>query len=420
MLVQYLIRPLLIAAGNQWFIIHCMDLVLIRRRNLIWIQLFMLFKTFVEGLLSYAMAVRFPGELSWIVAYYLIDCIITAAGFVFFTYTFSDDPAYVLGFLPIMEGLGSICVLGLALINVLERRETTFEVIGRVQLPDLLLPFLIIGLFCILRPVLSRLLHIIARMYQPHRNLQIIVVSILYLASRIPMITDKSIGSIWGFILLAHALFILAIGAWLIRSDIRAQRQEKNLLDMQLGLLERRAYLTSQISGKAEKLRSEISVQMQQMQREMNAGNTPDQEILEDYVQKLKALRIEKSRGIYCEDVLVDEVLAQIHEEAVSREMDIRIHLRGYESGRIPEEDLVLILYYLWDSCISDEGTLDIEMFMTGSELMARFTSSVVRISRGKNTAIREIVRRYQGQVRVGRTGSKNVSVWLKLPDHAG
>ena len=117
------------------------------------------------------------------------DSILTAAGFAFFTYTFSDDPAYVLGFLPIMEGLGSVSVLGLALINVLERRETAFEAIGLVQLPDLLLPFLIIGLFYILRPVLSRLLHIIARMYQPHRSLQIIVAVTIYLASRIPMIS---------------------------------------------------------------------------------------------------------------------------------------------------------------------------------------------------------------------------------------
>ena len=417
MLSQYLIRSLLIAAGNQWFIIHGMDLVLIRRKKLIWIQLFMLFKTFMGVLLSFAATVCYPADPSWTMAYYLMDSILTAAGFAFFTYTFSDDPAYVLGFLPIMEGLGSVCVLGLALINMLERRETAFEAIGPVQLPDLLLPFLTIGLFYLLRPVLSRLLHIIARMYQPHRSLQIMVAVTIYLASRIPMITDKSIGSMWGIILLAHALFILAIGAWLIRSDFRAQKQEKNLLNMQLGLLERRAYLTSQISGKVEKLLSELSEQMQQLQTDVNSGNKPDRETLENYVQKLRELRIEKPRGIYCEDVLVDEVLTQIHEEAVSRGMNIRIHLRGYESGKVPEEDLVQILYYLWNACISEGGTLDIEMFMTGKELMIRFTSSMIRITRGKNTAIRSIARRYQGQVRVKMTGNKHVSVWLKIPD---
>ena len=235
------------------------------------------------------------------------------------------------------------------------------------------------------------------------------------------MIIVKSIGSIWGTILLAHALFILAIGAWLIHSDFRAQRQEKNLLDMQLGLLECRAYLSSQISGKAEKLRSEISIQMQQLQTDISTGNIPDQDTLENYILKLKTLRIEKPRGIYCEDVLLDEVLAQIHEEAVSRGMEIRIQLREYESGRIPEGDLVLILYYLWMACVSEGGALGIELLMAGKELMIRFTSSVIRITRGKNTAIRGIARRYQGQVRVGRTGSKNknVTVWLKTPDQA-
>lgn len=130
MLSQYLIRSLLIVVGNQWFIIHGMDLVLIRRKKLIWIQLFMLFKTFMGVLLSFAATVCYPADPSWTMAYYLMDSILTAAGFAFFIYTFSDDPAYVLGFLPIMEGLGSVCVLGLALINVLERRETAFEAIG--------------------------------------------------------------------------------------------------------------------------------------------------------------------------------------------------------------------------------------------------------------------------------------------------
>lgn len=56
----------------------------------------------------------------------------------FFTYTFSDDPAYVLGFVSIMEGLTGKCLLVQGLINVLERRESPFEVIGEIQLPDLL------------------------------------------------------------------------------------------------------------------------------------------------------------------------------------------------------------------------------------------------------------------------------------------
>lgn len=90
----------------------------------------MLFKTFMGVLLSFAATVCYPADPSWTMAYYLMDSILTAVGFAFFTYTFSDDPAYVLGFLPIMEGLGSVCVLGLALINMLERRETAFEAIS--------------------------------------------------------------------------------------------------------------------------------------------------------------------------------------------------------------------------------------------------------------------------------------------------
>ena len=75
------------------------------------------------------------------------------------------------------------------------------------------------------------------------------------------------------------------------------------------------------------------------------------------------------------------------------------------------------ILYYLWNACISEGGTLDIEMLITGKELMIRFISSMIRITHGKNTAIRSIARRYQGQVRVKMTGNKYVSVWLKIPD---
>ena len=415
--MQYIIRAALIACGNQWFEIHAMDLVLTRRRRLQWLQLYMVLKTMAGAFFSCYTKMVHPGDPVWTAALYLSDLILVIGGYAFFVYTFSDDPVFVLGLHPIAEGLAVLCMLLVSLVNRLEGRTSDFEIMGPLKPLDILMPVLCIAAFYILRPLVSRFLHYIKRVYLPHRSLQKALFFSFFLYSRLPTILDKNLGDTWGVIVPLHMLLILAIGTWLVRSDIQTQKQERRLLNMQFTLLERRTYLAAQISGKAEKLRSEISMQMQQLQTDMNLGNTPDREILENYAQKLRELRIEKPRGIYCEDVLVDEVLTQIHEEAVSRGMDIRIHLWGYEPEKVPEEDLVQILYYLWKSCMSDGGTLDIEMLMTGKELMIRFISSMIRITRGKNTAIRSIARRYQGQVRVKMTGNKYVSVWLKIPD---
>ena len=66
------------------------------------------------------------------------------------------------------------------------------------------------------------------------------------------------------------------------------------MLNMQISLLERRTYLTAQISGEAERIRMEISRQMEQLQETMEQGTQIDSKTLGTYIEKLDALQFEK------------------------------------------------------------------------------------------------------------------------------
>lgn len=415
LLFQELVRPLLIAAGSQWFLVHGMDLVMIRRKNLYWLQIYLLSKTLIETVISVVVNVRYEGNYTWLMLSFLIDCILTVGGYVLFVWSFSDDPAFVLGFLPIMEGFSGLCMLWIVIINRVEGRENVFEIIGSIKPLDLILPVLFIGTYLILRPLLSRILRALARMYQPHRKVQIFAIVAIFLYSRIPAITADQVGRGGGLILSFYTVFIMALSVWVIRIGMRMQQQEKNLLEMQRGLLERRAYLASHISGEAERLRQEISRQMEQLQEELDKGNRIEQESLEQYIERLHELHFGKQRGIYCSDSLVDEILMQIHEDAASRGMEVRIRIHGYDRGIVTEEDLVRLLYYLWAGCQTEGGTLDIDIMTEGQRMVIRFTSSSIHVTRAGNAAIHNITKKYKGEISTGLgRRKKEITVWLK------
>ncbi len=235
MVVQYLIRAALIAYGAQWFEIHTLDLVLTRRRRLQWIQLYMVFKTMAGVFFSYYSSIIYPGDPEWTAALYLSDIVLLIGGYAFFVWTFSDDPVFVLGIYPIAEGFAIMCLILAWAVNRIEGRDA-FEVIAPLHPADLLLPFLCIGMFYLLRPLLKRLLNYIDRVYRPHRRLQIAIFLSFTLYTRLPTILDRNLGNSWGIMMFLYILVVLAAGIWLIQSDVQTQKQEKRLLNTQLTL----------------------------------------------------------------------------------------------------------------------------------------------------------------------------------------
>ena len=417
MLVHYIVRAALIAYSNQWFEIHAMDLVLTHRKRLIWLQLYMLLKSMAVAFLSYYATIIYPGDPVWTAALYLSDLILVVGGYAFFVYTFSDDPVFVLGLHPIVEGITIVCLILAWAVNRIEGRDA-FEIMAPFHPADLLIPVLCIGSFYILRPILRRLLYYISRIYHPHRGLQKAIFISFMLYTRLPAILDKNLGSSGGILTLLYILVVLAAGIWLVRSDIRTQRQEKRLLNMQFALLERRTYLNAQISGEAERIRMEISRQMNQLQEAMDQESQIDSEVLENYITRLEALRFERRRGIFCRDALVDEVLSQIYEASERNGNEVWIHLQGYDLQGIREEDVVQILYDLWSGCCPESGQVDILITDEGRDLVIRFAAEKIDLNRARKAVLRNIVRIYSGRMTIKKTaGRKCVEVRLSTPN---
>ncbi|MBO5551879.1 MAG: hypothetical protein J5966_07965, partial [Lachnospiraceae bacterium] len=120
-------------------------------------------------------------------------------------------------------------------------------------------------------------------------------------------------------------------------------------------------------------------------------------------------------RGIYCPDSLVDEILMQIREDAVSRGMKVRIRLHSYDRGNVTEEDLIQLLYYLWTACQTEGGVLEIDIMTEGKRMAIRFASPTIHVSRAGNAAIRSITKKYNGAVSSGLgRREKEITVWVK------
>ena len=417
LLVQYIIRAALIAFGNQWFEIHAMDLVLIRQRRLQGLQLYMVFKTMAGAFFSYYANIVYPGSSGWTAALYLSDIVLLIGGYAFFVYTFSDDPVFVLGIHPIVESITIMCMSLICAVNWMEGRDA-FSIIGPLHPFDFLMPFLCIGAFYLLRPILRKLLNYIVRIYRPHRGLQIAIFISFMLYSRLPTVLDKNLGSSWWSIVIINILVVLAAGIWLIQSDVQTQKQEKRLLNTQLTLLERRTYLTAQISGEAERVRTEISRQMEQLQEAMDRGTQIDSDVLGTYIEKLETLRFARRRGTYCSDALVDEILSQIDETSDRNGLEANIQLQGYDLHGIREDDVAQILYDLWSGCGTESGQIDIQITTEGSDLVIRFLAKTIDLNRARKAVLRKITRLYNGRVTIKKTnGRKCVEVRLKTPD---
>ena len=417
MLAQYIIRAALIACGGQWFEIHTMDLVLTRRRRLLWLQLYMVFKTMAGIFFSYYASMVYPGAPVWTAALYLSDLILVIGGYALFVYTFSDDPVFGLGLYPIVEAIAIMCLILVWAVNRIEGRDA-FEAMASFHPADLFMPLLCISSFYLLRPLLRRLLFYISHLYRPHRGLQKVILISFTLYTRLPTILDKNLGGSWGILMLLYILVVLAAGIWLVRSDIRTQRQERRLLNMQISLLERRTYLTAQISGEAERIRMEISRQMEQLQETMEQGTQIDSKTLGTYIEKLDALQFEKRRGNYCSDALVDEVLSQIHETSERNGNEAKIHLQGYDLQGIREDDVVQILYDLWSGCNPESGQIEIQITTEGRDLVIRYAADAIDLNRARKAVLRDMAHLYSGRMTIKKTaGRKCVEVRLKTPN---
>ena len=83
-------------------------------------------------------------------------------------------------------------------------------------------------------------MHFIVRIYYPHKALQVFIILFATSYASFPSLLDTNMGSAASILLIVHGIFLVTAVFWLLNMNICMQKQERYLLQMQLGLLDRR------------------------------------------------------------------------------------------------------------------------------------------------------------------------------------
>ena len=406
------LRSVIISCGLQFMTFQCVDMAVFRQKKRWPAYLYMLFKTFVMSA-SLMIAENRP---EFLVPNMIIQVVCTIGVLLAFVWTWSDDPLHVILIMTISEILitfPALCVP--VLVNLLEGRAAS-DIAGHIHPLDFLIPLLVIGLFYCVRPICRVVMQFLGRLYLPYRKLLWVAVCLYYLYANLPAFIGKdgtlaSAGEMEVLLIaLISALFMLIFICLLFRF-IRREDQEKRFMDIQVGLIRKRADMTSRIRGEVEESSRIISQQMEELQRRVEEGEEIDQELIGEYTASLETVRTRAYRGVFCKDVLVDEILCEIREEAQLNGMQAEISLSGYDRGNIAEEDLVRILYCLGNAAVQDiqenkdadgdSGTLSLTMTTSGERLFIRICAPVFILSRERAAYVRRLARNYRGGVTV-------------------
>ena len=409
-------RTVIISCGMQFMTFQCVDMAVFRQKKRWPAYFYMLFKTFVMSA-SLMIAENRP---AFFLPNAFIQVTLTIGVLLAFVWTWSDDPLHVLLIMSVSELLVTFpAFLIPTLINLLEGRPAG-DLAGSIHVLDFLIPILAVGLFYCLRPVCRPVMQLLGKLYLPYRKLLWAGEILLCIYTVSPSIIGKggtraSAGGMTIFLIMLVSVTFMLTFISLLFHFIKCEDREKRFMDIQLGLIRKRADMTARIRGEVEESSRIISQQMEELQRRVEDGEEIDQDLIGEYTASLEAVRTRAYRGVFCKDVLVDEILCEIREEAQRKGVQAEISLSGYDRGNIAEEDLVRILYCLGNAAIQDtqerkgadeaNGTLSLTMTTSGERLFIRICAPVFTLSRERAAYIRKLARNYRGGVTVTARG---------------
>jgi len=409
-ILEYSLRSLLIAFPMQWVNIHMMDMGLVRQKKIWWVYLFMLGKTFLLVLYSNVLTFAQPADEIWSILYKLLDFFIGILVIVIFIWLWEDEPLHILLIVMVAENF-VLSLMPAAWINLAEGREDIFEVSGPFHPADLLIPVSIFLVFYLLKPYLEKLMHYLGRLHLPYRKALWVVVMAFLVGARSSALLFNNTGKLAGTaVMIEICITMAAITAFLFQMIVfqyRFQREEENFLDLQIGLLRQRAVITRHTMEDMRRSRELIERQMKELEGESAGGSSVSKEEWEIWIQDLKQSLSSGYRGRYCRDILVDETLSYIAETAQEHGDEVGITLRGYERGKIGEEDIARILFCMMSCMDEHHGRTDIYLTGTGGQLIISAAADDLRIPGRRISLMQQIAGKYKGEVTVTRKQGK-------------
>lgn len=415
------------------------DMTLPRQKRLWPFFLVLISKTFLLGFCSSALAAYAPDSYLWTTLYKLLDFAVGLGVYFLFVYVWEGEPLHILLIFIISEAITMVLQGVIIGINMLEGRKDKMEIIGPFMAADLLIPMISVAVFYLLKPQLKRLARFFGNLFLPFRLLLWIVVIAQFLGTRASALLYSNTGTqavtavmVQGSIQL---ILLAVILLQLVSHQFRIQRTEEMFQDMQMRLLRQRALLTQKKRSELIENRTLIKKQMLTIEKKIGEGTRIGQEELRKYIDELQQMEAWKYRGIYCQDVLVDEILAQIRDANNARGNKINIVVHGYQRGTVAEEDVARMIYCLafpeegrtsskkrrWNdkTLTSGSGARDSKLSLAGTErqLAIRYETSNMYYSRSRITAMQSMVRKYHGEIVFegnAEQESKNAYVMLR------
>lgn len=328
-IIQSQIRLCIIAASLQGIELRTMDMGLTRKKRMWWIHLYMIFKTMSIAVMSNVLDAYGLRGTGWETLSMIMDIVLSELVYVLYIVLWEGEILHILLVTSAGEFITYPVILLILLVNKLEGRSTLTQLDGSFMVLDLLIPAGFILIYFLTKPLLKRIMHFLGNLKLPHRKLLWTAFFLYIVYLRFPDLKYKTqikdgmwalmVGEIGLLGLLAVMLMLV-----IVIYQTFMHQQEETFLSMQMRLLRQRAAIVQNTQVEYTAARKLLAEQMRTLQEKMDAGTGISSEEIEADLEKLKALLNTEYRGVFCKDILVDEMLSQIKEtkekaEAVSR-----------------------------------------------------------------------------------------------------
>ncbi|MDD2981103.1 MAG: hypothetical protein PHN80_14195 [Hespellia sp.] len=411
-----LARTLLIMWTNLTIFMMFVDHTLTRKRNPLPLYGYLLAKAlFFNIVLGIAVRQYYPSFyeqskglqftyvfLTWFTAIFVF-------AFLKWTYQDSIQKIMILSFLADLFGT-VFGHMGVFLINLMVGRKLTFGENTTLPLiwPDLLIPFISIGIFYIVIRLTSPWIERIKNHEVKHKKIITVLFVLFIISATQPLISftyDNNqnglpICIVFGMILLAVVCFT--------RQHQKDLQEEKKFLEFQAKLMEKYYEKAREQAKELEHNRQLIREQISDL---METEQIQD-ETIQRYLGELKKEYQQYRTGIYCDDALLDAVIVSASETMEKLHISFDCSLQNFQMGHVKREDLVYFLLYLLDfgirvnQNVTENRRVFLHLSNVKNQLLITYETEAASGDRLNEKKLRSFLSAYSNVVQVTRKGS--------------
>ncbi|MDD6615347.1 MAG: hypothetical protein PUF13_04500 [Lachnospiraceae bacterium] len=344
-------RVFLFSLTGQIMILMLCDRMLVRRRNSLRLLACLSLKTIVSTIVVGTVLQYYYPEAIWedFLGVFSHICTLFLC-YISFVQTYYGGLLKCLIAENICEIMTSILLLpGLILTSYLEGRADLFTVYGKLQLGDCIYYILMLlmaeAAARAAAPLLKRFRTYRFRNKKAEAVCVIVFVGSLQIMGVSDLRDGQTVVILFYMVFLIYALAATAVFVLMYLYQRQRIRTEHAFLDMQLHLMESHyASIQGQIR-KMEHCQRIIDEQMKEIEESKNLS----QGKAAAYLEQLKKGYDEMRAGMYCDDWSVDALLYCQSEMARAQGISAEYSLSEYDRGRISEDELVYILFRLFE-----------------------------------------------------------------------